>query len=514
MDVPRTNEDWFQLEIDVGRLFSAAPLSPASSFGEGPPEELYPGRGSEVHRMMRAVRDPAKHILLYGERGIGKTSLANTFWKNQAAVEHPTFAARVQVYPLDDFSSLWSRALEEFRTACQRHSQEMRTEVCSNFPHVSPDIVRREFQKLPQGLTAIMIVDEFDLLRGDEARELTANLLKCLHDNAVNVTVLLIGVAENVEELITDHQSLRRVLSLIKLERMNTIDLNNIVDARLRLTPLELSEDARSEIVTLSCGLPYYVQTLAKFAALNAIRGHRIIIGMEDINSAIENFLIESGQSFYDDYTRATCGRQPENIFPELILASALARAESSGDFDPTEVLKVFDLISPGKNRSLSQIRQSLARFASEPRGKILSRRGAKNDYRYRFSDALMQPFIVLRAIKDTMIDATSRQLLFHSSKAQFRDDGCRLGAAEAEVAGLGIVAPTCSTDTGDERPGTESEANDGGWGRIGIGPASTSIEGIISFPKPTKPVVREASSSGSVPSRASFFQRFLGGEG
>jgi len=99
MDEPRTNDDWLQLKLDVGRLFSAAPLSQ----GHGTRENLYTGRASEVRVMMHAVRDPAKHVLLYGERGLGKTSLANAFWRNNNTLTQPLFAARVQVYPFDDF---------------------------------------------------------------------------------------------------------------------------------------------------------------------------------------------------------------------------------------------------------------------------------------------------------------------------------------------------------------------------------------------------------------------------
>src|SRR5579863_4161997 len=167
---PKTNNEWLQLEREIGRLLSAAPLAAVGSLGHGPREELYLGRAAEVRLMLHAVRDPAKHILLYGERGLGKTSLANTFWRNSGTSDHPMLAARVQVYPFDDFSSLWSRALEEFQTVFRHHN----TEVRSNFPHVSPDIVRHEFQKVPGRLGAVMIVDEFDLLRDREARELTA----------------------------------------------------------------------------------------------------------------------------------------------------------------------------------------------------------------------------------------------------------------------------------------------------------------------------------------------------
>lgn len=351
--------------------------------------------------MMRAVRDPAKHILLYGERGLGKTSLANVFWRGNNTIKQPLFAVRVQAYPSDDFSSLWSRALEEFQAVLFRYKKESP----AKFEHVSPDIVRREFQKTPPHAAVIMIVDEFDLLRAKEARELTANLIKSLHDYGTNVTVVLIGVAENVDELIIDHRSLRRVLSLVKLERMSATDLNDILDSRLRMTPLTLSDDARSEMVTLSCGLPYYVQILGGFAAEHAIKHQRVRVQIEDVNAAVENFLGESGQSFVDDYKRATDSGRAGNIFKEVILASALALSDRRGVFTFPEVAKTLNLIAPSKSQHHARIHQYLAQFTSDRRGKILTRSGMKSDYRYRFSDALMQPFIIMRAMKDTMIE-------------------------------------------------------------------------------------------------------------
>src|SRR5271170_7437460 len=100
-DPPKTSIDWVQLELEVRRLFSAAPLSPHGLPGAGHQEILYPGRASEVRLMMSAVHDPAKHILLYGERGLGKTSLSNTFWQSGNTAGNPIVTARVQAEPFD-----------------------------------------------------------------------------------------------------------------------------------------------------------------------------------------------------------------------------------------------------------------------------------------------------------------------------------------------------------------------------------------------------------------------------
>jgi hypothetical protein len=472
MDEPKTTDDWRPLELEVGRLFSAAPFSAVGSLDHGPVQELYPGRGAEIRLMMQAVRDPAKHILLYGERSLGKTSLSNTFWRSRSTLDQPVLVARVQVYPSDDFSSLWTRALEEFKTVF-RDSQEIR----SDFEHVSPDIVRREFQKLPAHLGAIMIIDEFDLLRTKEARELTANLLKSLHDHATNVTILLIGVAENIEDLVTNHQSLRRVLTLIKLERMNKVDLEKILDSRLRMTPLRISDDACTEIVTLSCGLPYYVQTLGRFATLNAIKNHRLRVESEDVNAALEGFLDESGKLFDNDYQVGVESRQDNNIFREVILACALAPCDPGGIFNPTEVTKMLNLMNPENSYSHARVQQYLSQFTSERRGKILTRSGVKAGYRYRFSDALMQPFVIMKGINAGMIDQRLRGLLLHPGKAAVQGPEPLLDVVEPDASELGTIAPTIAEEAGREEAGTEEAS--GEEAGISVSPPAGSEIGL-----------------------------------
>src|ERR1700681_475134 len=135
MDEPKTNKDWLQFELDVARLFSAAPLRSPDNQSE---EELYAGRSSEAHRLMEAVLDPAKHILLYGERGIGKTSISNNFWGRYKTNQF-IIVVHVQAYPSDDFSSLWLRVLEELKIIVKFYCKE---EIRSDFHYVSPDIVK------------------------------------------------------------------------------------------------------------------------------------------------------------------------------------------------------------------------------------------------------------------------------------------------------------------------------------------------------------------------------------
>src|SRR5665647_1409671 len=87
---PKTEQDWIVLEFEVANLFTAGPLDE---------ERLFAGRSTEVRRLLETVLDRSKHAILFGERGVGKPSLANVFWKRYGTTLQSIVAARVQADP-------------------------------------------------------------------------------------------------------------------------------------------------------------------------------------------------------------------------------------------------------------------------------------------------------------------------------------------------------------------------------------------------------------------------------
>lgn len=61
-------DDWQHLDFEARQLFSpAAPINAA---------DLFAGRREEIKRFISAIDERGRHVILYGERGVGKTSLA------------------------------------------------------------------------------------------------------------------------------------------------------------------------------------------------------------------------------------------------------------------------------------------------------------------------------------------------------------------------------------------------------------------------------------------------------
>ena len=156
-------------------------------------------------------------------------------------------------------------------------------------------------------------------------------------------------------------------------------------------------------------------------------------------------------------------------------------------------------MIAPGKGYPQTRVQQCLAQLASNRHGEILIRNGMKPDYGYRFSDALMQPFIVMRAIKDGMIDDSLRHLLFHRRDEHDGDDGHQLGIATPAAEQRAMIIPGVAEEAGAETPRLSevdpalpdpertivSESRQART-KLGLHPANAGLSGAVSDGSPT----------------------------
>jgi len=389
------------LEWEITHLFDGAPIDE---------EDLFAGRSTEVRRMLQAVLERSKNVILYGERGVGKTSLSNVFWKRFNKSIRSFVVARVQAGPHDNYSSLWIRALDELRSSAITSGKADLVPINSDFTTLSPTDVRRELQKCSPNAIPIIIIDEYSEIADSDCKTLTASTIKELYDFSVSTTTVLVGVAENVSDLITDHQSLDRALVQIPLARMSHSELREIIDKRTTRTSLTFSADATWTVIILSRGLPYFTKTLAKYAALHAIRDKRIMVTNDDVEHSMASFIADTKELFRSAYQGATRSNQ-ENFFAQSLLACALANTDDEGFFSANDVVEPYSAIMKGKKR-IAHFEKHLRRFSSKDGGNILIKRGGERQQRFRFADPMMQPYVIIRGIESKMIDEEAKTIL------------------------------------------------------------------------------------------------------
>jgi Cdc6-like AAA superfamily ATPase len=401
MKKPITEDEWSTLEFEVATLFDGAPIDE---------EELFAGRSTEVRKIIDAVFTRSKHVILFGERGVGKTSLSNVFWKRFNKTLKSFVVARVQCGPHDTFSSLWIRALEELHANAITLGKEALIPIDTNYENITPSHVRRELQKCGANSLPIIIVDEYNEVVDDSAKRLTANLIKEFYDFSITTTVILVGVAENISELIEDHASIDRALIEVPLSRMSNSELREIIQKRASRTIITFTGDAIWTIVALSRGLPYFTQTLSKYAALQAIRRRSITVSNEDVEASMGRFIEDTEKKFKEAYRKATRSNQ-DNYFQQSLLACALAKTDDEGFFTANDVVEPYSAIM-GEKKRIAHFEKHLRRFSSEEGGNILIRRGGDRQQTFRFADPMMQPYVIIKGIQSRMIDDDAKTIL------------------------------------------------------------------------------------------------------
>lgn len=195
------------------------------------------------------------------------------------------------------------------------------------------------------------------------------------------------------------------------MPRMSRPELGDIIDKRLAQLGMDIEDDARWKIIILSRGLPTYVHRLGKHAATSAVGDLRRTITESDVDTAIEDILKGSLQSLRDKYEAATSSNQPGNLFKEVLLACALARADDNGYFTPASVREPLEKIV-GRPMQIAQYQNHLGDWHTSKRGDILQRTGEPRAYRFRFVEPTMQPYVLMKGIADGMVNDEAKAIL------------------------------------------------------------------------------------------------------
>lgn len=404
--------DQIGLMAKVSEVFSpAAPINR---------RDLFAGRLSQLQRVFDAVSSRGQHVVIFGERGVGKTSLANIV-KDVASRKQSDGSSlsivKINCSKDDSFSTVWVKAFSEIVV---RTDSGTTTIGFSNKPIVdeftaaewlpqspSPNDVRKIADRL--GATAF-IFDEFDRIQPGEGA-LFADTIKTLSDASSPCALVLVGVAHDIDTLIKEHISIDRALVQILMPRMTVNELHEILNKAMNALKMNMSADARNLIVLLSQGLPHYTHVLGRASTLQAIEQERAEIGIDDVNSSINESIQNTHQSIVNSYQAATASPRKDTLFKQVLLACALAEVDDLGFFAPPDVRDPLSKIM-GKRYEIPNFSQHLDKFATSDRGNALEKSGKERRFRFRFSNPLLQPFVIMRGIADKMLTGDLMNLL------------------------------------------------------------------------------------------------------
>lgn len=399
MRKPSSDFEWGGLRSEVFDVFT-----PGQQINE---LSMFAGRRDVIRRLQDISNERGRNAIIFGEKGVGKTSLAAVFHKDLNVV-HPASGVQTRTVVCihinadtkDSFDSLWRKVFRRI----QRPNSFLTADLDYTGP-IEPDHVALELDRFKPNELPIVIIDEYDRIEDVECRILNTDVIKALTLCKSNPTVVFVGVAENIVQLVHDHKSLAgRNLVQIPMTRMARDEVKEVITTRIKRLGMEISEDALWRIAYFSAGLPAYAHSLGKFSALLAISHRRLKIDEGTVLEAMHECIADVDYTVVEAYTRATERiYNKDNLFRQVLAACALAETNDLGQFTAISVEAPLSAIT-GELMKVPSFAFHLNEMSSPERGNVLRKTGARRTYKYQFSEAAMQPFVVMKSLADDVI--------------------------------------------------------------------------------------------------------------
>lgn len=383
-------------------------FSPSSPINDA---ALFAGRKEQRRDITLAVNQEGQHVIVFGQRGVGKTSLA-LILERQYQTLPGTIAVRLNCEAGDTFDGLWEKTFQEIGFQEERLSagflsgstQHGRT-LADVAGKVNSNEIRRVLNGYLPGKRFVIIFDEFDRL--DVAASAPfADLIKTFSDHTVPVTLILVGVADNVDALMKEHSSIERALVQIQMPRMSEEELKEIVTGGLTRAAMTIGAAEVDEIARLSQGLPHYTHLLGLLAGREALDSSRSEVAHADVEAAIFKGVEKAQESIKSAHYEATVSAHKDSLFKQVLLACAMTNPDLKGTFAASDVRNPMSRIMK-KKFEIPAFSQHLSDFCDK-RGPVLEKLGESRRYRFRFRNPLMQPYVIMHGLKSGLIEQKS----------------------------------------------------------------------------------------------------------
>lgn len=359
------------------------------------------GRNDQISRIIDAVIERGQHAILYGERGVGKTSLANTF--NEFLVDSPVLKAKINCNRDDNFTSIWRKIGDKIAITidgraigfvAEKKHKVIRLSNVFRDEDLTPSRIEAFLEQIPS--VYVLIFDEFDTVKDPQTRSQFADLIKDLSDNAPYITILLVGIAESVGELIGEHESLGRCLKQVKMPIMSPGEVNEILDKGLTVLGMDMEDSVRIAIIKLSQGLPHYAHLLGKYACINSLKDGSLKVLEPHFRAAINEAIENTNENIRRAYQQATLSSKQSTRFPEVLSACAIAEEDDYGCFRTRDIITAYKRIT-GENIISQTITYNLGKLCKDEKGNALQKLGKGMNVKYKFRNPLLKVFLKLK---------------------------------------------------------------------------------------------------------------------
>ena len=252
----------------------------------------FAGRRDLLETVIRSIEDRRMHVVLYGDRGIGKTSLLNIV--SLLAHEARYLVRYSSCSATSDFDSTFRAIAHDIPLLY--HDKTDPTSARVELGETLADLLGAQkltpasLSEMLEGVSGtrlLIILDEFDRVESAHFRREIAELIKNLSDRGSRVQLLIGGVAENLKELIRHIPSIRRNLLGIPVTKMDDAEIREIVGNGQAVSGLVLTPDGAERLIEAANGSPYLANLIAHQASSTAIDRNAPQVEARDVIAGI-----------------------------------------------------------------------------------------------------------------------------------------------------------------------------------------------------------------------------------
>ena len=424
----------------------------------------------EKHKLQTNVEEvlttPGFHLVLYGETGVGKTSLVEYVCK-QAGIRFK----KIDCAHDQEFEPLLRRAIAELdsrRLSGQTEESSVggslgargvsgtSTLSASSAYTMRERDLMHEFESVFRAKRYLLLfLDNFEEIgdspRGLETKNQLLRLMKFLSDRdqpplSGCPKIVIAGTSTATRDLLQTSRTATRRMRALLVPTMSVSELEQIISKGARQLRMRFDPEATSAIVRGSMGLPYYTHLLALRAVVVALdrspvlhRFRTVTVTTADVELAKET-AIDERRLDLEGWFEGACGNEREPFRPKqeilFTLADLQEQAESSGERRTETARRIRDHLMrryPQAAPWLDGDFPSSSLRELEREGLVMRQSYAGRPDSYAISDPNMAGYLLLRMAREA---AAISNVTHEQAVRELRTAGAR-DVAEALAKGI-----------------------------------------------------------------------------
>jgi len=395
-------------------------------------EEHLKGRERSLSEIRRNLKMTGRHVFIFGDRGVGKTSLAQT-----AAISfHPSVNSPICVAcgSGETFETVMGAVAKRVYAEFKGRNAEIKVGI--KLPFISatlktsiengeqPEITTLNdavdalsYASACHGDTPVVVVDEFDRLENMDEKTKFAELIKQLSDQEVDIKLIFCGIGDSMLDLLGAHYSTGRAITPIQLQRLDDASLWQIVESSAEGLGLGVDRETVLRIALLSDGFPYFVHLVCEQMYWAAFEDEKPVatITPEHFGKGVDNAVRHAMSLLKETYDKATkkYNDDYEEVLWALVDRPTLSRQKTeifTNSYRPLMRIRHHRDALTDK-----QFNARLNNLKSDRHGKILKGTGAGW---YELRENMLRGYIKIRA-RSAGIELG---IDHHNAKANSRD--------------------------------------------------------------------------------------------